>query len=96
MTRRDMQAQIDSSFSIDSLFHASQGAGTTDTTVYPEPTQYVEIKKRKLDDSSSAGAIPVNSVVYARLPSQMLANQHLIKIHGVIKTECEDLVQLIV
>jgi hypothetical protein len=93
---RDLQTWIDSTASPDSIFHDSYAKDSTDTTVYPDPSHSSESKKRKLDDGIADTPAQLSSVTHARLPSQMLANQHLVKVHEAIKTECEDLVQLIV
>ena len=80
----------------ESNFNESQALNGTDVTVYPEPFHSIETKKRRLEDGTMDVVGQPASTTYARLPSQMVANQHLVKVHNEIKKECEELVQLIV
>ena len=87
---------IESMTTPESNFNESQALNGTDVTVYPEPFHSIETKKRRLEDGTMDVVGQPASTTYARLPSQMVANQHLVKVHNEIKKECEELVQLIV
>lgn len=64
-----------------------------------EPAQ----KKRKLsgagdsdEETSRPHASTTNDVQYARLSSQVRANQHIVKLHEIVKKECDQIISLIV
>ena len=81
-----------------SPFHISNL--TTDTTVYPPATggttDEPESKKRKLADGAPNGKTSHDTDPSARYTNQMLSNQHVIKVHDILKKECEELADSIV
>ncbi|EKM61400.1 uncharacterized protein PHACADRAFT_24602 [Phanerochaete carnosa HHB-10118-sp] len=94
----ELQEMIVSTSSSSSPFHFSHL--TTDVTVYPSPTttsDEPESKKRKLGDSAPNGRMPhdgagtAHTDAGARFTNQMVANQHIQKVHGILKKECEEL-----
>ncbi|KAJ7751255.1 proteasome activator pa28 REG alpha/beta subunit [Mycena maculata] len=98
----ELQELIQSTSVSSSPYHRDQTATTTDTMVYspPELTQrngdQPQLKKRKTDDGSPVPAdlTSTNDMQYARLPSLVLANKHMINLHSTLKRECEELVAL--
>lgn len=107
---RELHQFTQNTLSPDSPFHGShaQSENFTDTTVYPPPSdppsEEPQLKKRKrdLNGTDPAGAslsIPsaTNDSQFARLPSYMLANQHMSQhVHQIVKRECEQLVTMVV
>ncbi|OCH96443.1 proteasome activator pa28, REG alpha/beta subunit [Obba rivulosa] len=98
----ELQALIDSANFPSSPFHPSHAANSTDPTVYPPPTHSAdshgpETKKRKLDaDESTNGVLTSgNDIRNACYPNLMHANKHIIKVHEIMKRECEQLAELI-
>lgn len=60
-----------------------------------------ETKKRKLDSDESvngvtSGVSATNDTRNARYPNLMHANKHIVKVHELMKRECEQLAELIV
>ncbi|EMD41836.1 hypothetical protein CERSUDRAFT_120763 [Gelatoporia subvermispora B] len=101
----ELQALIDSTIHPSSPFHPSHAANFTDTTVYPPPSYLAdsegsETKKRKLDSDESvngvtSGVSATNDTRNARYPNLMHANKHIVKVHELMKRECEQLAELI-
>jgi proteasome activator subunit 3 (PA28 gamma) len=60
--------------------------------VYPSPNNgdgEPDTKKRRMDvDGSLPGS---NDTMYARYLAQVRSNQHLTKVHDVVKRQCEEL-----
>lgn len=80
-----------------SPFHLSNL--TTDATVYPPPagaTDEPESKKRKLADGALNGKTLHETDSGARYTNQMLSNKHVVKVHDILKKECEELADSIV
>lgn len=94
----ELHELINSTSSPSSPFHISNL--TTDSTVYPPPTaasDEPESKKRKLTEASVNGKTESAHVdVGARYTNQMLSNQHVLKVHSIVKKECEELADSIV
>ncbi|KAF8733939.1 hypothetical protein AX14_003558 [Amanita brunnescens Koide BX004] len=100
----ELSELLDTTSNADSPFHLSHASSFTDVNVYPctqpaldEPAQ----KKRRLNGSSdgeeevSGPHATINDVQYARLPSGVHANHHIVKLHEIVKKECEQLVSFI-
>ncbi|KAF8349700.1 proteasome activator pa28 REG alpha beta subunit [Amanita rubescens] len=96
---------LDTTSNPDSPFHLSHASSFTDVNVYPctqpaldEPSQ----KKRKLNDTSDSdeeasrpNTSTMNDFQYARLSGQVRANHHIVKLHEIVKKECDQLIGLI-
>ncbi|KAJ7193379.1 proteasome activator pa28 REG alpha/beta subunit [Mycena pura] len=96
-----LQELIQSTNNPSSPYHREHGANLTDPTVYPAPAStpangdQLQMKKRKIDDGSPAPTdLTANDTQYARLPSLVLANKHMVNLHAALKRECEELVAL--
>ncbi|KAJ7926011.1 proteasome activator pa28 REG alpha/beta subunit [Mycena leptocephala] len=82
-----------------SPYHRDQTSTTTDPTVYPDPASSQingdrpQLKKRKTDDGTAADVL-TNDTHYARLPSLVHSNKHMVNLHAALKRECEELVIL--
>ncbi|KZT30727.1 proteasome activator pa28 REG alpha/beta subunit [Neolentinus lepideus HHB14362 ss-1] len=91
----EIQQRIDSTLAPDSPFYMSHAQSSTDVTVYPAPNtpSDPEPKKRKrsTDNGVAANGATVNDTEYARYPNLVMANQHISKLHVVLKQECEEL-----
>jgi len=93
----ELQELIVSASSPSSPFHFSNLV--TDVTVYPSPTvsDEPESKKRKLGDSAPNGRTSHDSAgashtdAGARFTNHIVANQHVQKVHDILKKECEEL-----
>ncbi|KAK2461593.1 hypothetical protein APHAL10511_006056 [Amanita phalloides] len=86
----------------DSPFNSSHAPSFTDVTVYPHAQSVSDeplVKKRKLnglgDVDESPQVYSTNDVQFARLPSLVHANNHIVKLHEHVKKECEQFVGLI-
>ncbi|TFY64281.1 hypothetical protein EVJ58_g2732 [Rhodofomes roseus] len=99
----ELQQFIDSTNDPSSPFHMSHAAESTDTTVYPPPNSAEDgpdVKKRKLHSSDANGAVStagltiLNDTRHAVYPNLVAANQHLDKVHALVKKECEQLADL--
>jgi proteasome activator subunit 3 (PA28 gamma) len=95
---RDIQERINSSESNSSLYHKSHSETFTDVKVYP-PLRYSansedpDAKKRKRAVEADGIIAASNDVRYTE---HVKANNHLLAVHGEIKTECEELASLCV
>ncbi|KAJ7446421.1 proteasome activator pa28 REG alpha beta subunit [Mycena galericulata] len=97
----ELQELIQSTSLPSSPYHRDQTATTIDATVYSAPGNQQsngdqpQSKKRKMDEGSqSTDLTGVNDTQYARFPSLVLANKHMLKLHSTMKRECEELVTL--
>ena len=96
---RELQQLIDSTNDESSPFHISHAAYSTNPTVHPPPTLTEEgpdVKKRKLHSNDTNGVLTTgltlsNDVRHAVYPSLVTANQHIDKVHAIVKKECEQL-----
>ena len=78
----------------DSPFAEINTRGTTDATVYPEPSASngPEMKKRKHDHDGNHVS-PGSSTSNARYPELVHANAQVAKTQEVIKSECDTLIK---
>ncbi|KZT74934.1 proteasome activator pa28, REG alpha/beta subunit [Daedalea quercina L-15889] len=97
----ELQQLIDSTNDESSPFHISHAATSTDPTVHPPPfvEEGPDVKKRKLHSSDTNGVVTTgltlsNDVRHAVYPNLVTANQHIDKVHGIVKKECEQLADL--
>ena len=96
---RELQQLIDSTNDESSPFHISHAANSTNPTVHPPPTLAEEgpdVKKRKLHSNDTNGVLTTgltlsNDVRHAVYPNLVTANQHIDKVHAIVKKECEQL-----
>ncbi|KAH7914771.1 proteasome activator pa28 REG alpha beta subunit [Hygrophoropsis aurantiaca] len=91
----ELSALIDSTGTSDSPYHISHGSLSTDAVVYPPPSSSLEVdepdKKRKRTIDGSALSSNSNDLQSPRYSNRMRANQHIIKLHDSLKTECSEL-----
>jgi len=91
----DLSELLETTLTPESPFHLSHASSSTDTTVYPHtesPSDDPTTKKRKLNGDGDVEASIVNDTQFARFASRVHANNHLAKVHGILKKECEQLV----
>jgi proteasome activator subunit 3 (PA28 gamma) len=76
-----------------SPFHLDHAKTSTDPRIYPAPNVDGEpdTKKRRMETDGTASV--GNDTAYARYLASVHANQHLTKVHAIVKKECEELAQ---